>query len=132
MPSTFTDNPVLIIEDNPVTREWVTAILQREGYQPILAGDAREALTLLRGGLRPCLIMLDMILPNADGWTFFAERPRYPEVAAIPVIIMTALGVASPEWARSLGAVDLLRKPFAPSSLLAAVRTHARPEGVSR
>ena len=130
MAGTSAEYPILIIEDNPVTRELVTGILQRQGYQPVLAGDALEAITLLRHGLHPCLIMLDMILPISDGWYFFAERPRYPEVASVPVVIMTALGVASPEWARSLGAVDLLRKPFTPSALLAIVRTHALSAGV--
>lgn len=53
-----------------------------------------------------------MIAPAFDGWQFFARRMKDPRIAAYPVIIMTGLGVASEEWARSLGAEGLLRKPI--------------------
>jgi chemosensory pili system protein ChpA (sensor histidine kinase/response regulator) len=131
MRGTAAENTILIVEDDAVAREGLTTLVQREGYRPVLAGDAQEAMTLLRGGLRPRLVLLDMILPAADGWHFFAERLRIPEIAGIPVVIMTGLGVASPEWALSLGAVDLLRKPFDINRLLAVVRRHVEGEAAT-
>jgi sigma-B regulation protein RsbU (phosphoserine phosphatase) len=116
--------PVLIVEDNEVERVGLATILRREGYAVATAADGASALTLLRAGTDPCLILLDMLLPGKDGWDFLTERKRDPELAAVPVIITTALGVASPEWAHSLGAAACFRKPFQVPALLDEVRRH--------
>src|SRR5262245_55015417 len=104
---------IMIVEDDTIASAGLTTILESHGYQVVSAGDALMALNLLRSGLRPCLILLDMILPGADGWQFFAERLQAPTaVAAIPVVVMTGVGIASKEWAVAMGAEDLLRKPI--------------------
>src|SRR5262249_2897651 len=95
---------VLIVEDQEVEREGLAAILQREGYTVALALDADGALAYLRANPGPTAVVLDMMLKGRDGWQFLAERQRDPALARVPVVITTAVRVASPEWARSLGA----------------------------
>jgi CheY-like chemotaxis protein len=63
-----------------------------------------------------------MMLPDMDGWQFMQARMRDAALAGIPVVVTTALGVSSPEWAASLGAVGLLRKPFDADLLAQAVK----------
>ena len=113
---------LLLVEDNEVVGEGLTVVLRRAGYAVALAGNGQEALSALRGGVRPDLILLDMLVPVVDGWRFLEQRRREPALAAIPVVLLTGLGVASPEWAISLGAAGLLRKPVATEELLREVR----------
>lgn len=113
---------ILVVEDDEGPRASLGAILTAEGYEVAPAADAREALNLLATGLRPALILLDMIGPNVDGWRFMALRRIDPELDRIPVVVMTGLTVASDEWARSLGAV--LRKPIDSARLLELVRQY--------
>lgn len=118
------ERPILIVEDNAIQREGLAVVLRQQGYAVSLAADGREALGLIRSGLAPCLILLDMMMPVArgDGWHFLEERKRLPELARVPVVITTALGVESPEWADGLGASGLLRKPLDVEPLLAQVK----------
>jgi len=60
-------------------------------------------------------------MPNGDGWWFLEQRKGLPALYAVPVIITTALAVAGGEWASSLGAAGLLRKPFDAEPLLAEI-----------
>jgi CheY-like chemotaxis protein len=113
---------LLVVEDNDVVREGLAVVLRREGYQVALAGGGEEALDYLRGEPLPDLILLDMLMSGVDGWEFLQRRRQDPTLAALPVIIMTALGVASEEWATSLGANAWLHKPVEAEDLVAAVR----------
>lgn len=118
---------VLVVEDDEVARRALVALLQGQGWQVNLAADGRAALDLLAKGLQPSIILLDMILPNVDGWRFLQLHRADPELDTIPVVITTGLTVASPEWARSLGAVGFLRKPVDADALLDLVRQHTKP-----
>jgi CheY-like chemotaxis protein len=122
-----TGKAVLIVEDNEVERLGLATILRWEGFAVATAADAASALTLLRVGTDPCVILLDMLLPGKDGWDFLAERTRDPAMAAIPVIITTSIRVASPEWAHSLGAAACFRKPLPVPALLDEVRRLCAP-----
>jgi two-component system response regulator MprA len=116
------DGTLLLVEDNEVMREGLTVVLRHAGYAVTLAANGQEALSALRGGVRPDLILLDMLVPVVDGWRFLEQRRRQPALLAIPVVILTGLGVASPEWATALGAAGLLRKPVETEELLREVR----------
>jgi two-component system response regulator MprA len=116
------DGTLLFVEDNDVVRQGVTVVLRRAGYAVALAANGQEALSALRGGVRPDLILLDMLVPVVDGWRFLEQRRREPALAAIPVVILTGLGVASSEWAAALGAIGFLHKPVEPEKLLREVR----------
>jgi CheY-like chemotaxis protein len=116
---------VLVVEDDPLQREGLRWLLEQEGYAVTLAAGPGEALTWLQGPPTPDLILLDMLHPKSrdgDGWHFLYRREQLPDLRAIPVVIVTALGNASPEWAESLGADGLLRKPVDGDQVVAEVR----------
>jgi CheY-like chemotaxis protein len=116
---------ILVVEDDTLQREGLRSVLQGAGYAVAVAGDAAEALCVLRGPAPPALVLLDMLFPrrpDADGWHFLSQRQQAPALRPVPVVITTALGNASPEWAESLGAGGYLRKPFDADRLLAEVR----------
>ena len=117
---------LLIVEDNEITREGMAAVLRRAGYHVSLAADGAQALAHLADDPLPDLILLDMLMPSLDGWRFLEERRHDRDLRAIPVIIVTALGVASADWAASLGAVGFVTKPVETEDLLAVVR-HCLP-----
>lgn len=113
---------ILIVEDNTIQREGLATLLRQRGFSVVPAADAQEAVNLLDRS-EPDLVLLDMLIPNeaADGWWFFKQRRKSPRLAAIPVIIVTALSVASKEWANSLGAKGLIRKPIDLEPLVTAI-----------
>lgn len=125
MPLDTGSSPTLfIVEDNAIVREGLAIVLRRVGYDVTVAKDGREALDRLHRGPKPALILLDMILPGLDGWMFLKERKRDVCLAAIPVVIMTGIGSASLEWAKSLGAAGLLLKPIDVEVLLEEISRH--------
>jgi CheY-like chemotaxis protein len=81
--------PVLLVEDDADTRDMMTRILQKAGWEVIEAGNGREALHLLTG-IRPALIMLDLMMPVMDGFDFLLEMRTHAEWQDIPVIVLTA------------------------------------------
>ena len=115
---------ILVVEDNTIQREGLAVVLRQQGYTVLQAVDGDDALNRLSGEPVPDLILLDMLIPDAhgDGWWFLQQRQRIPALGPVPVIIITALPVASREWAVSLGAEGLIRKPFKVEPLLAEVR----------
>ena len=82
--------PVLIVEDNHETRDVLERILGMRGYQTVSAGDGLDALSYLRGGGKASVILLDMRMPNMDGWAFRRALQEDARFAAIPIVIYTA------------------------------------------
>jgi CheY-like chemotaxis protein len=113
---------ILVAEDNAVEREGLAVVLRQRGYTVRTACDGAEALKVLQTGPSPGLILLDMLMPGCDGWEFLDRRKPSPALASVPVVLMTGLPAADAEWAASLGAAGLLRKPFDVEALLAEVR----------
>ena len=113
---------VLIVEDNEVTRDVIALILESNGYEVSTADNGRAALERLRGGDRPGLILLDLMMPVMDGWQFREEQRRDRSLADIPVVVCTAAGEGAQNAA--LGVAELLSKPVEADDLLAAVRRH--------
>jgi CheY-like chemotaxis protein len=110
---------VLLVEDDELLRGAVKMVLEWEGYRVDCAGDGRQALARLRAGYRPSLILLDVMLPGLDGWEFRHQQRRDPDLAKIPVVVVSVLDAAEcPEAAAHV------RKPFAVQELLEAVRRH--------
>jgi len=106
-----TAKTVLVVEDNPIEREGVAAVLRQEGYDAVVASNGKEALERLNLA-PPDVMLLDMMMAELDGWQLLKMLRSHPELLSPPVIIMTGLGIASLEWARSLSAVGLICKPF--------------------
>jgi CheY-like chemotaxis protein len=102
---------VLVVDDEPALRELMADALESEGYRVSTASNGSEALEALRLGA-PDLIVLDLMMPVLDGWTFI---DTYGEVAGteIPIIgISAVLSAAATERLKGLGAVCCLPKPF--------------------
>lgn len=101
---------ILVVEDDDVTRAGFGMVLTDHGYMVGLAANGQEALDYVQGHGPPDLIVLDMLLPGVDGWHFLKRRDA--RTASVPVLIVTALGIASKQWAASLGAAGWLPKPI--------------------
>jgi two-component system response regulator SaeR len=110
---------LLIVEDNYVAPEGLAIVLRREGYEIVSATNGAEALAIL-GGLRPDLILLDMLMPILDGWHVLQQLKvkNYPHV---PIIVVTATGLPR-EWAEHHGCRGFIPKPIVPNDLLIEVR----------
>ena len=103
---------VLVVEDNPMERKAVAAVLGEAGYAALVAANGKEAFERLSSKPTPDAMLLDMMMSEVDGWQLLKLLRQYPALLAVPVIIVTGLGIASLEWARSLGAAGLVRKPI--------------------
>ena len=115
--------PILVVEDDESVRGALVTILHYEGFPVREAEDGAIALELLRDGLDPCLILLDMMMPRMDGWQFRAEQMRDPGLAAIPVVVISAQMQAM-QLAGSPGVKDVLMKPVDFDHLLGLIRDH--------
>ena len=122
------DAPILVIDDEPDVREAAVAVLENEGYRAVGANNGRVAYDLLRtGSVRPCIIVLDLMMPVMDGWGFRAVQMCDPQLASIPVIVLSAAGrfdVAAA--AESLRAVAGMEKPVDWDELLGLVEEHCQ------
>jgi CheY-like chemotaxis protein len=106
---------ILVIEDDRDIRECMADALEMEGYAVASAGNGREALDRLRRGLRPDLILLDLLMPVMNGWEFRQVQLADPLLAGIPVVIVSA---SAPGGTRP---AHHLPKPFGIDDLLAVV-----------
>ena len=83
---------ILLVEDEASVREVIEAVLQDEGYRVVCTENGSEALDVLRAGLRPCIIILDLMMPVMDGWQFRALQMRDPELLKVPTVVYSAVG----------------------------------------
>ena len=103
-------NGILIAEDDPAIRALLVDLLTDEGFAVRAAGDGEEALAVL-DGWRPALIILDQLMPRMDGASFRAAQRERPEIAAIPVLLLSAARDL-PERGQLLDVAAILPKPF--------------------
>ena len=119
---------VLLVDDDPMIQTIYSVLLQAQGHQVITAENGRAALARLRRMERlPDLILLDLMMPEMDGWTFRQAQRSDPDLSAIPVIILSAAADLMPR-AETMGVAQVLQKPINPPLLLATVArygTHA-------
>lgn len=112
---------VLVVEDDPDVREALSVVLRDAGYGIRSAVDGAAAIRALREGPRPSAILLDLMMPDMNGFEFREEQRADPAIADIPVIVITAT-----RWteraAVQLGAVACVTKPAQVDDLLAALR----------
>jgi CheY-like chemotaxis protein len=114
---------VLIVEDHADTCVAITMLLKMKGYFAVSAADGNEAVGVLERGIRPCLILLDMMMPRMSGEEFRQIQRANPEWADIPVTLLTGDGRAE-EKARRLGLDAWLKKPVDAQALLDVVSGH--------
>ncbi|MGE7416715.1 response regulator [Methylobacterium tarhaniae] len=101
-------NLVLVVDDDPATRDLLARFLRRDGFTVATAPDGRAGLEQARR-LRPRVVLLDVTMPRMDGWAVLRALRADPEFGATPVIMVTVLDEQN--LAFSLGATDYLHKP---------------------
>jgi CheY-like chemotaxis protein len=117
---------ILVVEDDSALREALSQVLSDEGYDMLSARDGLEAVNCLKKGNRPDVILLDLSMPVVNGWEFRMFQKRDPDLARIPVILITAGGYTREEVAW-LEPSALLPKPLDLPFLLSAVRKFCVP-----
>jgi CheY-like chemotaxis protein len=114
---------ILVVDDDSDVRGALAVLLDTAGYAVVEAGHGREALELLRGESRFALILLDLFMPEMNGWAFLAEQVSDPTLALVPVIVISADPDAA-KRAKTPGVVARLAKPVEFDQLLDIVRQH--------
>jgi excisionase family DNA binding protein len=113
---------VLIVDDDESLREYVRVNLEAEGYEVREAGSAEEGLEAL-GERSPDLILLDVMMPQVDGWETLRRIQEHTGVGAIPVIMFSGkVDEASASEAESRGVQGFIGKPFDPRSLIESTK----------
>ena len=114
--------PILVIDDDPSAQELVVRFLSKEGLQVVTATSGEEGLRLARV-VRPAAITLDVLLPGMDGWAVLTALKADPELAAIPVIMLTISDNQSQGFA--LGAADYMTKPIDATRLTSVLQRYS-------
>ena len=114
---------VLVVDDTPEILSLIHTLL-RDTYQVKSANNGRKGLQIAQSEPQPDLILLDIMMPDMDGYEVCIQLKEDPKTRDIPVIFLTAKSeIENEERGFSLGAVDYVTKPIGPSVLLARVKT---------
>ncbi len=111
---------ILVVDDDPTVREVIERHLTREGFAVVTASGGQEGLRLARE-LHPAAITLDLMMPDLDGWTVLAAIKGDPELADIPVILVSIVDEKTRGYA--LGATDYMVKPVDRAQLSGVLRS---------
>jgi CheY-like chemotaxis protein len=98
---------ILVVDDDEGIREALAEILELSGYRVAVAADGQVAVDMLEVGLEPAAIILDLMMPRMDGWTFLDRLRHDPKHQGIPVVVTSAVA-----WETPPGADACLQKPF--------------------
>src|SRR5260221_13806087 len=98
-------------------------LLSIEGFQTTTVANGRDALEYLHGAAKPDVILLDLMMPVMDGWEFRRQQKADPELAPVPVIVLSALDQSR---AAGVDAAAFLKKPLDFDRLLELLRAHCR------
>ncbi|MDD4170018.1 MAG: response regulator transcription factor, partial [Desulfotomaculaceae bacterium] len=121
---------ILIVDDEVNVLQLLKYTLSKEGYQVISATNGREAI-MLAEEKEPDLIILDIMLPEIDGYDVLRILKANRQSAPIPVIMLSALGEEVDKVVGlELGAEDYITKPFSPRELIARVRVRLRKQKI--
>ncbi|MGQ9574847.1 MAG: response regulator [Thermoguttaceae bacterium] len=119
---TLPRRPILIIDDDQILVEVLSRRLQQQGFETLAAETGQQGLALARQEL-PALVILDLRLPDTDGFSVCQQLVDSPETCAIPVIILS--GMERPDIirrCRAAGCYYFVRKPYDPNALLVLIR----------
>ncbi len=108
---------VVVVDDDDAVREAMAEVLALDGYEVLTASDGDEALQLLGRAPRPCIALVDLVMPRVDGWELLRALDAAPALRDIPVVCTTAGRDAVPP-----GCFAVLHKPFDDRALAAVVR----------
>jgi len=124
MPDAGRTNTVLVVDDSPENIDLLDALLNRD-YQVKAALNGEKALKISRSKAPPDIILLDIVMPDMDGYEVCRRLKADPKTREIPVIFVTAKSDESDETkGLEIGAVDYITKPFSPAIVRARIKTH--------
>ena len=116
--SETTSFSVLVVEDDAYTRDTLTEVLEKDGFAVQTASNGRDAFEVLHSAsTKPCVILLDMMMPVMDGWEFRKAQRNDPELASIPVAVFSAQPNIEAA-ARFVEAAACFRKPLSVDDLI--------------
>ncbi|MBR1811908.1 MAG: response regulator transcription factor [Clostridia bacterium] len=122
----MTMKKIIVADDEELIRKLVCDFLVRDGYEPLQAGDGEEVLALFEENPDTELFILDIMMPNMDGWE---TCRKIREKSAVPVIMLTARSQEFDElMGFEVGADDYVTKPFSPTVLMKRVAALLRRE----
>jgi CheY-like chemotaxis protein len=116
------DNPgcgILVVDDDDSVRDAIQMVLEDEGFEVVTAENGRRALEVLRSRARPCLVLLDLMMPEMNGFDVTLAMRQDAALARIPIVVVTALHAPVVP-----GATRVMRKPLRITELLAVAREH--------
>jgi CheY-like chemotaxis protein len=116
---------VLIVDDDADIRASLAELLRLSGYEVEQADNGMAALERIASDSRPCVILLDLMMPVMNGWQFLEllRRREDPALASLPVVVLTALGLNTDELSRRFGC-DVIGKPVDIDQLLTLARRY--------
>jgi len=121
------DAAVLLVEDDDDIREAVQDALERRGFRTRACEDGHAALAALRAmTVKPSLILLDLTMPRMSGWEFMQEQAKDPALAAIPVVVLSAVANVERQ-APAAGWAGVLSKPVSLQILVETVAKFVKP-----
>jgi CheY-like chemotaxis protein len=112
---------VAIVEDDSEFRNMLRELLEEEQYRVVAVANGAEALEKLRGETLPNVILLDVSMPVMDGFDFLRFRNEDPQLAAVPVVLVTN---AKPHERPTIGVNDVVRKPIDIDEILFAIKRY--------
>jgi DNA-binding response OmpR family regulator len=115
---------ILLVEDDPDTRASIYQSLTHEGFSVLTADNGQQALDLLDRGIRPNLIIIDLMLPRVTGFDLITHLRTEPDLRMIPTVVITAL----PKDEVRVVADVVFHKPLMFEPLIASVRSLLRPQ----
>lgn len=117
---------IIVVDDSPLNRNFITSAFALPNYEVIAAADGKEGIELIKKEM-PELILLDIMMPNMDGFEVAEELKKDPQIKDIPIIFITALDAIKDKLkAFEAGAVDFVTKPFNHKELMARVKTNVQ------
>lgn len=119
-----TMRPILVVDDNAEVRDGLRRVFNDAGYTVVMAASGREALAKLQEGLRPCGIVMDLMMPGMNGVEFRNEQVRNPAWAPIPVITYSGMTGERLQVAPLPGADAAQAQAKQIDSIMALVRQH--------
>lgn len=119
---------VLVVEDDPSVAALERAILETEGFDVIVAKDGLEGLVKMEFE-HPAVVILDVMMPDVDGGRVLTEMLSQPNLAGVPVIVVTGAANAHQRFDAVVGRENVITKPFEPSALVARVEALAKKGG---
>jgi CheY-like chemotaxis protein len=113
---------VLVVDDEDDVRQAIAVTLEFEGFGVAEASGVEDAYRQIREGFRPCVVLLDLHMPDADGWVFLDRMRSEPGLIDVPVVVVS--GKVDQQGRAVARGCDFLVKPIGAQTVIAAVECH--------